>query len=370
MSTRMLPTLYKRTSTGAVQEWTIGVREEADGTGTIIVIQGQKDGAKQRYEDHVAQGKNVGRKNETTPLQQAQAEAESEWNKKRDRKHYGLTVEESESKKAAAPMLAQPFEKHVAKIDWDLAFAQPKLDGHRCLAVRHGSGILLFSREGKPIETVPHIADELKGLVRADETLDGELYLHGAPLARISSLIKRAQEDSKKLQYRAYDLVASAAFGARFEELARRDHLHKGESVHLVETIRVSNEQQLMQFQAQCIKDGYEGAMLRWGQWDYEAGKRSQSLLKVKTFQDAEFKIVAVKEGRGTFKGMAIFTCHTSAGHPFDVTAPGKHEEKREAWKNRQKLIGKLVTIKYQCYTVTEEPVPFLPVAKNLKENA
>jgi hypothetical protein len=65
---------------------------------------------------------------------------------------------------------------------------------------------------------------------------------------------------------------------------------------------------------------------------------------------------------------MAVFTCHTAEGHPFDVTSPGKLEEKRAAWQNRDSYIGKWVTVKYQCYTETEKPVPFQPVAKAIRE--
>jgi hypothetical protein len=32
------------------------------------------------------------------------------------------------------PMLAKVYEKEKAKIDWDNAYVQPKLDGMRCLA--------------------------------------------------------------------------------------------------------------------------------------------------------------------------------------------------------------------------------------------
>ncbi len=110
--------------------------------------------------------------------------------------------------------------------------------------------------------------------------------------------------------------------------------------------------------------------MLRHGREGYEAGKRSSSLLKVKLFADLDFPIVDVREGRGTHKGMAIFVCQTDKGHHFEVTAPGTHEEKRAAWEGRDKLIGKLVTVKYQRWTTTAEPVPYIPTAVRVVQRA
>src|ERR1035437_1261890 len=71
---KTLPTLFKRTSTGAIQEWSIGVEKN-----TIITIHGQTDGKKQTTHDVIKEGKNIGRSNETTPAEQALMEATSKW---------------------------------------------------------------------------------------------------------------------------------------------------------------------------------------------------------------------------------------------------------------------------------------------------
>ena len=51
------------------------------------------DGKQQEAHDLITVGKNHGQKNETTPQQQAIAEAKAKWEKQRNRRHYGLTVE-------------------------------------------------------------------------------------------------------------------------------------------------------------------------------------------------------------------------------------------------------------------------------------
>lgn len=220
-----------------------------------------------------------------------------------------------------------------------------------------------MTREGTVVETMPHAVDDLLAVMQNGEIFDGEIYIHGVPLRKIRSLVTRMQPDSAKLKIHLYDVVVPAPFINRYSLLSKRLPKDR-ETVERAETIAVLDEQDLMKFQQRCIEQDYEGAILRHGTTPYENGKRSQSVLKVKTFLDDEFVIVGVKQGRGSHQGMAILTCITGEGVEFDVTSPGTHEEKRQAWKDRKTLIGKKVTVKYQLMTTTDEPKPFQPVAK------
>ncbi len=379
----LFPTLYKRTTSGKTQVWMIGVRDNGDDTATIRIEQGQQGGKMQSYEETIREGKNLGRKNATTSLEQARAEAQARWNRQKDRRHYGSSVSESAEKRDAAPMLAQTYEKHFKKVEWKGAMAQPKYDGNRCLATRSGSGTIeLWTRKGVKIKTLPHIEEELQGVMCGLDVFDGEVYVHDLHVTSLRSLLTREQEDCKKVSFRVYDVVKPLPFHTRFSLLEDRfsDRKDDSHAVSLVPTIRVMSEKELMKFQADCLDEGFEGAMLRWGEVGYEAGARSQYLLKVKTFQDAEFKIVDVvasekyfnlDTGSGVIKPVkiAVFVCVTDKGHRFNVTAPGTISQKRNTLKNADEYIGCWLTVKFQCYTVTENPVPFQPVAKEIRED-
>ncbi len=361
-----LPRLYKASSTGAPIEWEIWVEKE-DGLGVMVTEFGRVGGKKQLLREKIAQGKNVGRSNATTSFQQATAEAISRWEKQKSRKGYGLEVEESREIRGLSPMLAKVYEKERKKVEWDTAFAQPKLDGFRCIVRRVGKAVKAFSRENQPLN-VPHILDTLRSILKNDEALDGELYCHGMSLPQISSACKRLQESTSRLVYHVYDTPTIGDYSARHAML--KDIVgDAANGLQLVETIKVRNDDELMIAQQRFIDEGYEGAMLRHGKSGYEAGKRSSSLLKVKTFQDGEFKIVDYKMGRGKYDGVPVFTCTTKEGHDFDVLAPGKMKEKRALGDDADKLVGKMLTVKYIYLTKTEEPVPFLPVAVALRED-
>ena len=75
-----LPTLYKLTSTKALQFWQICVE-----ASTITTRYGQVGGAELSTSDTLTEGKNTGRSNATTPEQQATLEAQSRWDKQRKR---------------------------------------------------------------------------------------------------------------------------------------------------------------------------------------------------------------------------------------------------------------------------------------------
>ena len=87
--------LYKKTSTGAIQEWTVSV-EELNGVATIINNYGQVDGKIQESREQVPEGKNTGRANATTALEQAEAQAKSRWEKQL-KKGYAQTIEDAQA---------------------------------------------------------------------------------------------------------------------------------------------------------------------------------------------------------------------------------------------------------------------------------
>jgi DNA ligase-1 len=366
------PILYKRTTSGGIQTWKISVLPIADGTAMVVTTFGLLDGKQQRQEEHIKTGKNAGKANATTPLQQATLEAAAEHKKKLDRKGYGLDTGavESAAKRAAAPMLAKVFEDYRDDVDWSSAFCQPKLDGHRMLARMVDGRVELVSREGKAVTTLPHLAEQLAECLEGLNgcTLDGELWTPDLTFQQIASAVKRQQDNSELVKYHVYDYVDAAPFSSRTESVLDILSAGKCSAIVQVPTFHVHNADDVSRLQSSFLADGYEGAMLRHGSAGYEAGKRSKSLLKCKTMNSAEFEITGVVEGRGTHASMAVLQCRTVAGALFDVTSAGTHADKKQAWLDREKLIGRKLTVKFFEWTTSDQPVPRFPVAERIYE--
>jgi ATP-dependent DNA ligase len=382
---KLLPTLYKKTSTGADQEWTISVVAETDAPDTfaqIVTKFGQIGGKIQCAVDVVKEGKNLGKKNETTALQQAEAEAQSQWEKKL-KKGYVETLDDARAGKTDEvieggifPMLAHKFSEQGHKIVYP-AFAQPKFDGHRCIAVVKDGKATLWTRTRKEITGLPHIVLNIETLSKKlglnDFVLDGELYNHRykSRFEELSSFIRTPEpkEGCEVVQYHVYDKPHATAL--QFERMPIIEAIRVAYLPFLVgvETISVADEDELMAAFEKFRAAGYEGLMVRNVNGQY-VNKRSYDLQKVKEFDDAEFYIVDVEEGRGKLAGHAIFVCTTARreGVHFRVKMKGKIEDLKKYFEHPELAIGRLLTVKYQGIT-NKSGVPRFPVGERFRED-
>ena len=363
-TTMTLPTLYKQTSTGKVQQWTISVEKNH-----VTTVYGLTDGKHQTTVDIIKEGKNLGRSNETTPESQAVLQAQQQFaGKLKDGyvEDMKLAASTKNTLDAVEPMLAHPIENKEKYVKFP-AWAQPKFDGLRCIAIKKGDEVKLYSRTQKEFITVPHIAEEIKNLFKGDVILDGELYNHKYKhdFNQIIHLIKRddVHPDHKKVEYHIYDVVASGDYATRTTPL----HILKDATYCIpVETVTVETREGLEAYQAECVERGYEGCMYRNMEGTYE-NKRSKYLLKVKTFKDDEFKIVDVEEGCGKLMGkVGAFHCELKDGRTFKASPAVTLEEKEAMWKSRKDYIGKMATVKYQ--NLTPDGMPRFPIFKCVRD--
>ena len=113
--------------------------------------------------------------------------------------------------------------------------------------------------------------------------------------------------------------------------------------MQIVAQQKLSSEAQLQALLNQVVKDGGEGLMLHKGSAPYRSG-RSDDLLKLKPFDDAEAKVIGYKPGRGQWLGMTgALIVQSPQGLQFAL-GTGLSAEQR---KNPPPL-GSWVTYRYQ----------------------
>jgi DNA ligase-1 len=350
-----LPTLYKYTTTGKIQEWTICVKANAFWT-----IEGIKDGKLTTSEPTICEGKNKGRANETTAEEQALREAQSKHQHKLDKGYNEILTHE---KKFFEPMLAQKYEKYADLCFTKPTFIQPKLDGLRCI---NESGSMT-SRNGKPYVSVPHLTQHI-------DLLDGELYTHEYKndFNKIVSLCKKTKlteqdikESEEMIEFWAYDLPNhEGLFSERFEQLQKVVEEIGNPKVKIVPTYRVFSIEDVERYHTSFLEEGYEGSIIRIDLAHYE-NKRSKQLLKKKDFYDGEFEIVDVEEGKGNRSGTAgNIILKLKDGRTFGAGIKGTREFVREILLNKNSLIGKTATIKY--FQETPDGIPRFGVATQI----
>jgi len=370
------PTLFKKTSTGAIQSWKVAV----DGAD-VVSTYGQVGGAMQTARVTCVV-KNPGKKNERSPEAQAIAEAAAQWTKQL-KKGYVQSIADAEAGVTDAiitggilPMLAHKFSEHADKIEFP-CYVQPKLDGHRCIAMVAESGVTLWSRTRKPIRSMPHIIAAIESLNLAPGTvLDGELYshTHRAAFSKLTSLIRGSspKPEGAIVEYHIYDLpsYAGSTFAERTATLAKAlaatDDASPPSPLVYVDTALVDDEIDLQVAFRAYLAQGYEGVMARNAPSKYE-NKRSYGLQKVKEFKEGDFTVVGIEEGKGKLAGhVGAFVFKAENGEEFRAKMKGDTALLKGYFENPDSVMGRVVEVHY--FELSEYGIPRFPVAHRFKE--
>lgn len=379
----LLPKLFKKTETGATQQWQIIVEND-----TFYTESGQVDGKITRSKPTKCIGKSVGRSNETSGAEQALLEAQAKWEKK-VKANYKEDISRIEEKLFFAPMLAEKYTKYKDKIQFPVC-VQDKLNGIRCIISADGA----FSRKGEEFYCIDHIKKAVAPLFKQHPNLilDGELYneQYKNQLNQITSLvsvnrkpkditpndIKRSEEI---VEYHIYDglnfyynnallrqfipIYATTPYQTRYIGL---QELLKDISTYIKPLgYNKGNSSKDIDI-ALSVSKKYkrEGIIIRLLDGVYE-NKRSKNLLKYKNSKDEEFEIIDIKQGKGNWIGCAKkITCKlnkvaTDGRTEFDSNIKGTQEDLANLWKNKKKYIGKMATVNYQ--EKSEFGIPLIP---------
>jgi DNA ligase-1 len=397
-----LPTLYNTTiGTTRSKQWSISVHDNGNNTFIIHTEHGTTGGKQVSHDTLIIEGKNKGKKNETTPQQQAILEAERDWAKK-VKQGYGepttQIVEEDQQSKTKTketpgrllkPMLANEFDMEKEKLSVKFpVFIQPKLDGVRCLIYKNDEGHITFqSRQNTIYEEFEHLLPELHHLMSqfADQEgliLDGELYTHGMPFEKITSMVRSSKGKRKnieELDYHVYDCFYSGDANLSKNQMpySERYQVLKGafgqtiySKLILVETNVANSKRDIEDFHTHytSLINPYEGVMIRTPNGAYKQQGRSKDLQKYKKFMDEEFEVVGHHEGTGAHAGTAIFECRSNMNQSkiFSVTMQGTLESKRQMMENVLNYYGKMLIVKYQ--EKSDDGIPRFPVGLTFRD--
>src|SRR6056300_1253590 len=272
------------------------------------------------------------RTNVKTGYEKALGRAQTMWNNEKTKVEQVL------------PMLANKWEDREKYIS-EPFYVQPKLDGVRLIVSKSGC----FSRTGKPVEGVDHLARGLKD----GEYLDGECYTPNKTFEEITSMFKMNPKD---LDFHVFDYFDINRPNLTFEE--RKERI-------TIDTFHVNSKDSVQRYHDMFVQQGHEGVMIRDASSIYEIGKRSNYLLKYKTFQTEEYPIVDVKEGTGREKGAAIWVCKVGEQH-FSAKPEGTLDTRRQYLKNKDQYIGKQLTVRFQ--NLTALGIPRFPVGVAIRD--
>jgi DNA ligase-1 len=270
------------------------------------------------------------------------------------------------------PMLAKDWDPKRQR--WPV-LASPKIDGIRALNVEGD----LVSRRLKLIPnrctwarfSKPH----LKGL-------DGELVYGN--FQQTTSAVMSHSGDNPVPWWLFDNYLVSETFEKRLASVEKFCGREKNPLMKAVPHILCENEDGLLEFEIQCLEQGFEGVMIRDPLGPYKFGRstiREGWLLKVKRFQDAEGVIIGFEElmhnsneaerdalgkmkrsnhraGMVPMNMLGAMLLRMSDGVEVSCGTGFTEMQRRGFWRpeKRKSLVGKVVKFKYQKHGTKDKP--------------
>lgn len=179
------------------------------------------------------------------------------------------------------------------------------------------------------------------------QPLDGELWIGRGEFDRLSGIVRKELADDAEwrlVRYMLFELPdAPGTFSQRIEQMQTIVARMQIPWLQVIEQLRVRDREELRQRLSKVLKVGGEGLMLHLADAPYTTG-RSDVLLKVKTWLDAEAKVIGHAPGQGKYRGMlGALLVETEDGRRFRI-GTGFTDAVRRA----PPPVGTLVTYRYR----------------------
>ena len=235
---------------------------------------------------------------------------------------------------------------YAGETDLHAFWVSEKLDGVRA----RWDGGQLISRQGNVFNAPAWF---LHGF--PDVPLDGELWLGRDRFAEVSGAVRRVQPDAaqwREMRFMVFDLPAHpGTFDQRLAALRALLSSSPSPYLALIEQFRVADRTELLARLDTVVERGGEGLMLHHGSARYQPG-RSDALLKLKPYQDAEAVVIGHLPGKGRHAGrLGALQVETDQGIRFRL-GTGFSDADRDA----PPPLGSVVTYRY--HGLTRDGVP------------
>lgn len=260
-------------------------------------------------------------------------------------------------------MLAKNFEEYKHKIKGDFVITQ-KLDGNRLVVIKENGNIKSYTRQGKLYEGLEEIEHDFIDLPFDNIVFDGELIagVEGNTheiYAETVSIARKKESNKKGLYFYIFDMLPLNEFQkgkskenciVRKNKLSQLFTQYSLPHCREVKPLYIGDDLlQVNKWMKYAIQQGWEGLMVNLDA-PYEC-KRTDNILKVKSFKEADVRVIGIVEGTGKNKNKlgAINIQFEYQGQLYECNCgSGFSDEEREFyWRNPELIINKIVTISY-----------------------
>lgn len=277
------------------------------------------------------------------------------------------------------PLLAEKV--HLPTLEYP-TYASPKYDGFRCIINGMGEPM---SRNMKPVAN-GYVFSKIKEMNLPK--FDGELLTYTNDKVDDFNTIQSklsTRSGMPDFKYMVFDqyMLSQEPFCDRYGKLETwfKFNGDRHKRLELVPQLLLDNEEALLEYEASCLADGWEGVMVRGINGPYKFGRstvREGILLKLKRFFDAEAVVVQAHELRhnaneattnvlgytersshkANMQGMDTlgkFTVRWGEVE-FDVGTGFTAAQRDRYWREPDKMVGMTLTFKYQSLGPSGKP--------------
>ena len=250
-------------------------------------------------------------------------------------------------------MLAAPFKDKKLK---PYVIIEPKYDGLRLLVYINNTDVSFFSRGGKEFYNFDFLKQELLKVLGTNHTnliLDGELTS-----ATFNEIVSKAHTKDTQVSDAVFNIFDIPSYDTdqknRKLKLNELFKLYNSESIRIVPYIFISSKH-IQDHYKLFLSEGYEGAIVKDPSASY-VNKRDTAWMKLKEINEMEVKIVSLFEGTGKNIGMmgGMNTISLDNKLTVSIGTGFSDEQRQEFWNCKDKLIGRIIEIKYQNETVRD----------------
>jgi len=260
-------------------------------------------------------------------------------------------------------MLAKKFKDHSNKVTGNFSLTE-KLDGNRILIVKENGIVKSFTRTGNPYEGLEEIEEDIKKLPIDNFVFDGELIadMQGSTIEVYAETTSKARSKGKNktgLLFHIFDILPLNEFQdgkSKKNCIERKAYLSVVFEENILPHCREvkplyigKDQEQIGVWLDHASKQGWEGLMLNLDK-PYVC-KRSDYILKIKVFNDADVKCIDVIEGTGkNEKKLGAITIqfeHEDKIYECNCGSGFSDEERGLYWNQPELIVGKIVTVGY-----------------------
>ena len=247
-------------------------------------------------------------------------------------------------------------------------FVSRKLDGVRCLIFVDSNGnTTSYARSGKQFHTLLKVEEEIKALGVKNVVYDGELCIvdkeGNEDFQSVMKEIGRKDHTIQNCLFQVFDFIPyeifnkgvskTGTFSQRLTALKNALSCNITEMVTMLEQTPVSSFEDLEALSLKATEMGWEGLMLRKD--SVYQGKRSNDILKVKTFFDNEYvvqdaffgPIRYINEGLEVEENMLSGVSIIHKGNIVRVGSGFTIEQRKYFCSRPEEIVGKTITVQY-----------------------